>query len=481
MKKETPSYEELEAGLAQAEEMLDALRDGQVDAVIGKDTVFVVRMKEMVEESRRRSRVIESSNRIFEGVLTCKTEDEMRVNCLSVILEMTSSEFGFVVEPGLDGVMDNLTLSSKGIELCGMQDRTAHQQAPWCFPPRGLCGFVLEHGESLLTNEPYEHPESRGLPEYQLPLSSFLGVPLLHGPRVLGMIGVANRRGGYRDPDRQSMEELAPFVVQSLLRKRDELRVQRLLAESESEVLERTVQLRQQAEALERANLELRQEVSKRELVSERLVRLLESDRRAVADALHDSMGQSLAIIRREMKHLLREYDERRTRDMEGLWDTLKKLQALLHEVIEQARVFSRELRPGTLNYLGLVPALRELKDLLERPEGCEIMLFTRGVEERFAPETELAIYRIAQESLTNVLKHARTTRVDLTLTRVGDVLQLMVEDQGVGFDTGDPELRPQGLLIMEERARLCGGELQIESSPGKGTLVVASLPAHKP
>jgi len=178
VRKEKPSYEELEAGLARAEAMLDVLREGQVDAVVGKEGVFLVRMHEMVEESRRRKCVIEAVNRIFEAALACKTEDEVGLPCLSVVEEMTSSELGLIGELGSDGVMKNLIVSIKGIELCGMQDRAVHQQAPGGFPSRGLYGFVLEHGESLLTNHPSEHPESRGLPERHPPLSSFLGVPL---------------------------------------------------------------------------------------------------------------------------------------------------------------------------------------------------------------------------------------------------------------------------------------------------------------
>ena len=477
MGKEKPPYEELEARLARAEEMLEALRDGQVDAVVGKEGVFLVRMREMVEESRRRRAVIEGVNRILEGVLTCETEEDVGRTCLGVIEEMTSSAFGFIGELGPDGVMNNLTVSSQGIELCGMQDRAAHQQVPGGFPSRGLYGFVLKYGKSLLTNRPFDHPESLGVPERHPPLSAFLGVPLLHGGTVFGMIAVANRPGGYRPSDRQSLEELAPVVVQAYLRKRDELRVQQVLAETESKVLERTAQVSQQAQALERANLELRQEVSKRKLVSARLVQLLESDRRSVADALHDSMGQNLAAIRRELERLCGEVPE--TGKSEGA-EILARLQDLLLDVVEQTRTFSRELRPSVLDYLGLVPALRDLKDRLERQDGCEIVLFTRGAEERFAPDTELALYRIAQEGLLNTLKHARSERADLSLTRIDDTLQLVVEDQGVGFDARDPGLRPQGLLIMEERARLCNGELLIESSPGKGTVVVARVPAEK-
>jgi len=264
--------------------------------------------------------------------------------------------------------------------------------------------------------------------------------------------------------------------MQAYLRKHDELRVQQLLAETESKVIERTARVIQQAQALERTNLDLRKEVSRRKDLSERLVQLLESDRRAVAQALHDSMGQNLAIIRSELERLCREEPGTRNREMS---ESLGELQARLLEIIEQTRSFSRELRPGTLDYLGLVPALRDLKDRLEKRVGIDIKLFTAGAEERFARTTELALYRIAQECLANTVRHARSTSADLALTRVGDVLQLVVEDEGVGFDSSDPELRPQGLLIMEERARLCGGELHVESSPGKGTVVVASVPAH--
>ncbi len=606
MGKGKPSYEELEAELSRANRLLDALRHGQADAILGGDRVFVLRLRETEKEAARRNAVIEGVKRLFEEALTTETEEEIGFAGLVVAEELSASEFGFIGEAGTDGLLRLIAADypGSGTSSCA-NDKNDHRHSTNDIPMQVLCRHVLHRGKSFWTNNPSAYFENTGLPEGRPSVSAFLGVPIIHGGEVFGIIAAANKEGGYGPADQRSLEELAPAVLQVLLyireKKRheriserlslaaaatqlglwdldfqsglmvwndqmymmlgrdseatpltveaffecihpedaprvrkhyeaiiqtggrfyDEFRVirddgeirwmlgqgrlyldaeghpmrmtginaditfrktaeaqrSRFLEELETRVRLRTRELLEQDKHLRQVNRELRQEMSKRQALSKRLVEVLENERRELSHAIHDSLAQNLALAKGELAGL-------RTAWREAIGEkepeVFERIGSRLSDAIRQSREFSRELRPSVLDQLGLVSALRDLKENMEQIADFEIVLYNKLAEERFAPDVELALYRIAQESLINVMKHARSKQVNASLIRVGDDLRLTIEDQGAGFDTADPHLRPQGLLIMEERARLSGGELHIESSEGKGTVVVAKIPLNR-
>jgi signal transduction histidine kinase len=142
----------------------------------------------------------------------------------------------------------------------------------------------------------------------------------------------------------------------------------------------------------------------------------------------------------------------------------------------------SHGLRPTMIDVLGIVSSLRNLFSEVKQQTGIEIRFFNRKIPKRFEDEKELAIYRIAQEALTNITRHARAKNVFVNLVKKDDKLSLSVEDDGVGFNQ-DKVMKvtkrkgPLGLLIMRERAIQLDGELTIESQPGKGTHLLAEIP----
>jgi signal transduction histidine kinase len=143
----------------------------------------------------------------------------------------------------------------------------------------------------------------------------------------------------------------------------------------------------------------------------------------------------------------------------------------------------SLALRPASLETLGLVLSIQSLIESLGKRDGLKIHLFAKEVAGRFDSHKELALYRIAQESLTNALKHAQAAEIFVNLIRKNGSILLTVEDDGIGFDTaeiskaGPSRNGSLGLAIMRERALQFSGTFSIESKPGKGTQVIAEIP----
>jgi two-component system CheB/CheR fusion protein len=198
-----------------------------------------------------------------------------------------------------------------------------------------------------------------------------------------------------------------------------------------------------------------------------------EDERRRVARELHDEVSQALAIIEDEVEQL------GTGPEAEGT-ELRAKLNGLRHrvsELSEEVRRISKGLHPSVLEDLGLAEALRQLvRDFGER-EGMLVTFADRAVPAVIPVGPAAALYRIAQEALRNVAKHAGKTHVKVTLVGIDRVLQLSVRDLGEGFDIGEVRGRGLGLVSMEERARWAGGSLRIESTPGEGTSVEAEIP----
>jgi signal transduction histidine kinase len=149
----------------------------------------------------------------------------------------------------------------------------------------------------------------------------------------------------------------------------------------------------------------------------------------------------------------------------------------LMH-LSEDVHSLSYKLHPGLLEDLGLADALRAECERFARKESIPVEVKLERVPERIAPDTGLCLFRVAQEALRNVARHARARSTAVSLRPVDGGLQLAVTDNGTGFDPRQPRPRPSlGLASMKERVRLLDGELDIESIPGQGTTILAWVP----
>jgi two-component system CheB/CheR fusion protein len=194
-----------------------------------------------------------------------------------------------------------------------------------------------------------------------------------------------------------------------------------------------------------------------------------EDERRRIARELHDEVSQALANIENELEQLGTTGPE--------LSAKLNDLRQRISDLSEEVRRITKGLHPSVLEDVGLAEALRQLvKDFGER-EGMLVTFAERAVPADIPAEPGAALYRIAQEALRNVAKHAGKTHVKVTLVGVDGAVQLSVRDLGEGFDAGEVRGKGLGLVSMEERARWVGGTLRIESTPGEGTSVDAEVP----
>lgn len=232
--------------------------------------------------------------------------------------------------------------------------------------------------------------------------------------------------------------------------------------------------------AIQRARLFERvrdQEHVRRELL-QRLLVTQEEERRRIAQDLHDHAGQMMTALIIQLAQLTSQA-EKESMQMAG---GLRKLHALAQQGLDELRKLVYELRPSILDDLGLGPAVRWYADTYVRPAGLEVDMRIEDLTARLPQEIETAAFRIIQEAVTNVLRHARARALEIRVSRRGDELLVFVRDDGQGFDPGQlsAQTRTLGLHGMRERAQLVGGSLQVLSVPGVGTTVLARLPLHE-
>lgn len=235
----------------------------------------------------------------------------------------------------------------------------------------------------------------------------------------------------------------------------------------------------QLAVALQHAQLFAEVQTSRERLqsLSQRLIEVQEQERRMIAGELHDEIGQALTIVKMNLQALHTNADS-----MEA-GDRMDECITVVDRALEQVRSLSLDLRPSLLDDLGLVSTLRWYVARQARAANFVLHFSADEPAGRLTSILETVCFRIAQEALTNIVRHAHAGEVWVQL-RCGDELGLTIRDDGVGFDLAQAEARASrgesfGLLGMRERASLSGGRLSIVSAPGRGTTVVAYFPLH--
>jgi signal transduction histidine kinase len=202
-----------------------------------------------------------------------------------------------------------------------------------------------------------------------------------------------------------------------------------------------------------------------------RVVAAQEQERRRLARELHDETGQALTSILLGLRTVEQAGGEQEVRA------AVAEVRELVRSTLQDVRRLAVELRPKALDDFGLVAALERLTESFTEQTGIAVGFESLLPAARLTPEIETALYRIVQESLTNIVKHAQAHSVSIVLGRKSDTVSVIVEDDGVGFDPDRPREGGLGLIGMRERVSLIGGRLTIESRPGAGTTFVAEVP----
>ena len=220
---------------------------------------------------------------------------------------------------------------------------------------------------------------------------------------------------------------------------------------------------------------ELRYSEEARVRLLRRLVIAQEEERRRIARDLHDHLGQQLTSLRLKLEAI-----RTVTPDLPNVQATLTQADALLTRIDRDIDFLSWELRPAALDDLGLKAVLENYVSEWSHHSNVRARFHAEGLgDERVAPEIEATLYRIAQEALNNVARHAHAQSVGVVLERRGRTLSLVIEDDGVGFDASTISNTMIGLVGMRERAAVVGGSLDIEPTPGGGTTVLARVPLY--
>jgi len=272
--------------------------------------------------------------------------------------------------------------------------------------------------------------------------------------------------------------------------------------------LKEAEEAQRRAEALAAANLELRREIIRRQKLEDSLQqseqhqrRLLaksrqmqeelrqlsrevlsaqEEERKRISRELHDVIAQTLTGINLRLATLKKEA----ATSTKGLDRNLATTQQLVEKAVQLVHEFARELRPAVLDDLGLIPALHSFATLFSRRTRIHVHLKVFAGVEQLASERRLVLYRVAQEALTNVDRHAHASRVEVNIQKLPAGVSMTINDNGRSFAV-ERVLNTQGqthlgLLGMRERLEMVGGRLAIESAPGQGTTITAFIPAGR-
>ncbi|HEX4647000.1 MAG TPA: sensor histidine kinase, partial [Verrucomicrobiae bacterium] len=227
----------------------------------------------------------------------------------------------------------------------------------------------------------------------------------------------------------------------------------------------------------EQDHLALKQTTEQLQTLSRRLLEMQETERRHLSRELHDEIGQALTALKINLQALQRTSDSSST-----FFPRLADSISIVDRTLRQVRNLSLDLRPSALDDLGLFAALRWYADQQAQRAGLRVQLSVKFTETRLDPTLETACFRVAQEALTNVVRHAQAKNVLVELSRENDFLRLMVRDDGEGFDPARVRKRKQsdgtlGLMGMEERVSLTGGRIEFKSAPGRGAEIHAWFP----
>jgi signal transduction histidine kinase len=203
-----------------------------------------------------------------------------------------------------------------------------------------------------------------------------------------------------------------------------------------------------------------------------------EEERTGIAREIHDTLGQALTALKMDIAWIARRVSGSTSAAPEAILDKLQAMSRGADEVIDTVRRISAELRPGVLDDLGILAAIEWQGQQFEERTGAHCVIRSNLGGEHLDREISTAVFRIFQEALTNVARHAEATHVDVRLDRDGSCLRLEVQDDGKGIP---PEAVHRatslGLLGIRERARRLGGSASILPAEGKGTLLSLTLP----
>jgi signal transduction histidine kinase len=318
----------------------------------------------------------------------------------------------------------------------------------------GIAGKVAQTGEPVVVEDISKAPEAAHADLITAEgLKGFVSVPLKAKDKVVGVMNIASTLPGKFTKDDMYLLNSIGYQLGT--------------------AIEQAKLYRHLNEAKDRYQMLLR-----------RALAIQEEERRRIARELHDETAQSLTALALNMQALTELMDTSGV-DNPDLKSMLAKTHAVAVRAGTELTKLIRELRPTLLDTLGLPAALRRLAEANLGAKGIEVTTEFQGLEPRLPPQIELALFRITQEAISNIVRHAEARKANISVRCDDRECVLCVEDDGKGFDvsqitTIDSTGRGAGLFGMKERVTLIGGKCSIDSMPGSGTKVVAKVPVTR-
>ena len=396
--------------------------DEETALVLAAQAAVAIENARLYESATRWSAQLESLNEVAVALVS---EFEL-VPLLQIVAER--------LRVLLDASSVSIALpQGEGLRIEAAAGLGADQLLGLAIPPRSKTMRVLGRRHSERVDSVIDDPEIDQETVRRMRMRSGLYVPLVLRGEAIGVITAQDKNG----PDPRFTAE--------------DVRVAELFAQRAA------------------AAVDISQRVARDAL--HRVVSAQELERRRLARELHDETGQALTSILLGLRTVedARGEDEQRA--------AVAEVRDLVRSTLQDVRQLAVELRPKALDDFGLVAALERLTQNFAEQTEIKVAFESTLPPGRLPPEVETALYRIVQESLTNVVKHARASHVSIVLGRKGASVTAIIEDDGVGFDPARAREDGLGLIGMRERVALVGGRLTVESRPGAGTTFVAEVP----
>ena len=425
----------------------------------------VTERKNAENSLQRRKIILEAINEILEAALSSRSEEELGQRSLALAERLTQSKFGFIDEIGTDNLLHSIAISNPGWEACMMTNQAGHVGTAGGFKVHGIYGRVLLNGKGFFTNDPANHPDSIGLPPGHPPLKSFLGVPLILEEKTIGVIAVANREGGYSQHELETLEALAPIIVEAFLRKRAE-------------------------QKLEHYSKHLK------ELVEEKTKQLQDTERLA-------AIGQTAGMVGHDIRNPLQaitsdvyllEQDLTSMPESEEKKYMLESLQAIgknvdyINKIVADLQDYAKPLKP-TAQETDLEDILDELLLKCDIPENIKTFCQVKKDAKKTTSDP-IFLNRILGNLTANAVQAMPDGgNLSIYAYRETSDIVITIEDTGVGIpDETKPKLftplfstkskgQGFGLAVVKRMTEALNGTVTVESEVGKGTKFTLRLP----
>ncbi len=407
-----------------------SVEDEELVTLLAAQAAVAIENARLYESATRWSRQLESLHEVVRSLVGETDLERLLELVCRRLRELIGARLALIALPAAEGDLRVAAVDGEGEAAHGLLGHRLRRQ-------HSKSGRVLERRQSARVDSIFDDPEVDQEEARRMGVRTGLYVPLVARGRAIGIVAVHDKLGPearFSDGDLRLAEIFAAHAA--------------VAVDLSERVARDTVR---------------------------RVIEAQELERRRLARELHDETGQALTSILLGLKAIRAARSDQEAEQAEA------ELRELVVEALRDVRSLAVELRPSALDDFGLVPALERLAETFAERSGIATVVEANLADERLPAEVETVLYRLVQEALTNVVKHAAAANVSIVLTRRDGGVSTVVEDDGRGFATGEIRDDALGLVGMRERLALLGGTLMVESTPGEGTALVAYVPVSSP